>query len=161
MLPARGKARVTFVCGMRALNYLSLCADATEGIGRLLSVQPGEAAAAVAELKNRCAELEKQLKSFLSADYEQRLTDANGVLYLQQGDSAALQEAVSRYILIPGRLVVCGIGGRLIFARSADRQEDMAALLRAFARGGGKPDMASGAGGEAEVMLAAKKLNLL
>ena len=159
VLPAKGKARVSFVCGTRAVKYLSLCAAQTEKSARLLSAQPGELARAVEELKEKNSALEKELKSFRSGEYEKMLEARSGILYLEDGDAACLQAAVSRYILTPGRTALCGAAGRLIFARSADVSQDMAALLRQVARGGGKPDMASGAGTEESVQAAARILS--
>ena len=158
VVPAKGKARVSFVCGMRAVRYLSLCAAQTEMSARLLSVQPGELLHAAEELKEKNAALEKELKSFRAGEYERMLEEHDGVLYLEQGDAACLQTAVSRYIAAPGRVALCGAAGRLIFARSAGLSADMAVLLRQVARGGGKPDMASGAGTEENVLQAAELL---
>jgi alanyl-tRNA synthetase len=42
-------------------------------------------------------------------------------------------------------LLLCA-GERLTFARSADVNIDMNALIKRVGRGGGRPDMASGAG---------------
>ncbi|MBO2516175.1 MAG: hypothetical protein CW338_02710 [Clostridiales bacterium] len=159
--PARGKARVSFVCGERALRYFDLCQKSAEKAGQLLSATPERLADAVAEMKEKCARLESELKAFRTQDILRQLEKNSGVLYLENGDDRALQEAVSAYIQRPGRIVFAGAGGRLIFARSADRNEDMAALIRSVARGGGKPDMASGAGGRDAVLAAARSAGLL
>ena len=156
--PARGKARITFVCGMRAFRYFSVCQRSAERAGQLLSVRPGGLNAAVEALKEKCASLERELSSCRAEEYERRLEGENGVLYLEEGDISALQEAVSRYIRQPERIALTGAAGRLIFARGADAAPDMAALLRRVARGGGRPDMASGAGGEEAVRAAAALL---
>ena len=158
--PARGKARVSFVCGERAFRYFDLCQKSAEKAGQLLSVTPDALAEAVSEMKEKCARLESELKAFRVGDLLRRLEENGGVLYLAEGDDKALQEAVSLYIAKDGRTALTGAGNRLIFARSKDRTEDMAALLRSVARGGGKPDMAGGAGGKEAILSAAESMGL-
>ncbi len=155
--PSRGKARIRFVCGMRAFRYVSLCARAAEEAGKMLSSSPDKLTGAVLEMKERLSNTEKQLRDERANACLSLLEKQEGMLYLEQGDPKALQEAVSRYILSPGRCAVTGAGHRLIFARSADVSADMAQLLRSVARGGGRPDMASG-DGDREAVLRAQQL---
>ena len=54
--------------------------------------------------------------------------------------------AVSEYISAKGRALLLCAGERLTFARSADVRIDMGELIRRVGRGGGRPDLASGAG---------------
>ena len=58
----------------------------------------------------------------------------------------AAAAAVSAYIADPGKALLLGVGERLTFARSADVKIDMSELIRRVGRGGGRPDLASGAG---------------
>ena len=80
----------------------------------------------------------------------QVIDDVNGVtlcvLTLPETDGRAVTAAVSEYIANKGRAVLLCAGERLTFARSADVKADMNELIRRVARGGGRPDMASGAG---------------
>lgn len=155
--PSRGKARIRFVCGMRAFRYVSLCTRASEEAGKMLSASPDKLMGAVLEMKERLSNTEKLLREERANACLSLLEKQEGMLYLEQGDPKALQEAVSRYILTSGRCAVTGAGHRLIFARSADVSADMAQLLRAVARGGGRPDMASG-DGDGEAVLRAQQL---
>ena len=61
-------------------------------------------------------------------------------------DARAVSAAVSEYIASPGKLLLLAAGERLTFARSADVKIDMSELIRRVGRGGGRPDMAGGAG---------------
>ena len=76
--------------------------------------------------------------------------DLNGVtlcvITLPETDGRAVTAAVSEYIETKGRAVLLCAGERLTFARSADVKIDMNELIKRVARGGGRPDMASGAG---------------
>ena len=60
--------------------------------------------------------------------------------------SWAAAAAVSAYSAEKGKILLLCVGERLTFARSADVQVDMNELIRRVGRGGGRPDMASGAG---------------
>lgn len=156
--PARGKARVTFVCGMRAYRYMSLCTRAAERSARLLSCRPEELPGCVETLNEKLQLAEKDMLVVKTGQYLSMLEACGGVLSLDDGDVKALQEAVSRYIEKPGRIALAQAGRRLIFARSADAHTDMAALLRQVARGGGRPDFASGDGEPGSAMKAAEIL---
>ena len=157
--PAKGKARIAFLCGMRAFRYLDACQKAAEACGALLSCKVAELTDAVGKLREKNAELTRTLTRTRADDYLRTMTDKaeNGlcVLWLEGADMDAMTLAAGEYIKGSGRLLLCGGNGRLTFARSADREEDMATLLRSVARGGGKPDYATGAGNR-EVLAAAR-----
>ena len=159
--PAKGKARIAFLCGMRAFRYLDACQKAAEAGGALLSCKVTELTEAVERLKEQSLQLNRALTRSLADDYLRTMTDKeeNGlcVLWLEGADTDALTLAAGEYIKDSGRLLLCGGNGRLTFARSADRNEDMAALLRQVARGGGKPDYATGAG-EAQALKSAREI---
>ena len=61
-------------------------------------------------------------------------------------DARAVSAAVSEYIAEKGRLLLLAAGERLTFARSTDVKVDMSELIRRVGRGGGRPDLAGGAG---------------
>ena len=65
---------------------------------------------------------------------------------LEETDAKPVAEAASRYIAQDGRILLLSVGERLTFARSRDVNADMNELIRRVARGGGRPEMASGAG---------------
>ena len=65
---------------------------------------------------------------------------------LEDRDAKAVSAAVSAYIADPGKLLLLAVGERLTFARSADVKLNMSELIRRVGRGGGRPDLASGAG---------------
>ena len=62
------------------------------------------------------------------------------------------------YIAGKGRALLLCAGERLTFARSADVNIDMNTLIKRVGRGGGRPDMASGAGVSECVSVARKIL---
>ena len=61
-------------------------------------------------------------------------------------DPRAVSAAVSDYIAERGKLLLLAAGERVTFARSADVKIDMSELIRRVGRGGGRPDLAGGAG---------------
>lgn len=148
--PAKGKARITFVCGMRAFRYFSVCQSAAEESGRLLSCPVGDLPGAVERMKAQTLDLQRRLTHVMEKEYIEKMRDSEGngiaCLWLQEADQDALRAAAAAYIRQSGKYVLCGGQGRIIFARSADASGDMGALIRAVARGGGKPDFASGTG---------------
>ena len=160
--PAKGKARVTFVCGMRAFRYFCRCQEAAEQSGRLLSCPVDELPGAVERMQAQALETEKKLAQTLEKVYleKMRACEENGVvcLWIGDGDCDALRAAAAAYIRQSGKQVLCGAGGRLIFARSRDAAGDMGALMRSAARGGGKSDFAAGAGDEEALWRARKTL---
>lgn len=156
--PSKGKARVAFVCGRRAFDHLARCFDTVQACNRQLSCLTEDLPRQVAVLKEKTVELEKANRVFLSQHYLRLLEEENGVLTLEDGDPQALQEAVSHYIRLPGRVALTCAGSRLVFACSSDVDRDMSMLIRSVARGGGKKDMASGSGDAEAVRKAAALL---
>ena len=77
---------------------------------------------------------------------------------MEDGDPKPASEAVSRYIAEDGRALLLSNGERLTFARSRDVDIDMNELIRRVGRGGGRPDLASGAGVPECVQVARKIL---
>ena len=153
-VPAKGKIRVTFVCGGRAVSLFQTYMRYADKAGAALSCPTEKLSAAAAELKYRLSEAEKRANRLETREIltkmEEAGEDLKGVtlcaLILPETDGRAVTAAVSEYIGTKGRAVLLAAGERLTFARSADVRIDMNELIKRVARGGGRPDMASGAG---------------
>ena len=155
-IPARGKVRVSFVCGGRAMKLFQTYMHCADKAGAALSCPVDKLSRAANELKTRLAEAEKRANRLESADLVQRMNTAENaedlpgvklcVLAIGETDSRAVAAAASAYIAEKGRILLLCAGERLTFARSTDVPTDMNALIKRVGRGGGRPDMASGAG---------------
>ena len=159
--PARGKLRVTFLAGMRALEHYRLLASASSRAAELLSCPVAELPQSTAAALEKIAGLEGRCTALLRADALARAKQAaeeaetlpDGtrlvVLELSDGGMDALQGAASLLTRDPRCAALLSLpaqdGLLLLFARGADVPADMAALLRqSGARGGGRPDFARG-----------------
>ena len=153
-IPAKGKVRLSFVCGGRAAKLFQTCMRSAEKAGAALSCPVDKLSSAAAELKYRLSEAEKRANRLetreILAKMEEAGEDLQGVtlcvMTLPETDGRAVTAAVSDYIGTKGRAVLLCAGERLTFARSADVKIDMNELIKRVGRGGGRPDMASGAG---------------
>jgi alanyl-tRNA synthetase len=156
VIPARGKARVSFVCGGRALTVFQKYMRSADKAGAALSCPVEKMSRAASELKSRLAEAEKRanrletkelLEQFAGAESRE---DLKGIILsaviTEEADPRAVSAAVSEYITEKGKLLLLAAGERLTFARSEDVDIDMNTLIRRVGRGGGRPEMASGAG---------------
>ena len=166
--PARGKMRVSFLAGRRALRDYFRCHDAAHAAAQLLSATPEGLEGSVAALQERMRAAESELirlkRDTLFGRIPQLLEAAEalpGGIKLVSGfadaDAASLKELVSRLIDQPGVIALMGAktGGAAVyvFGRSADVAADMGKLLRECAqplggKGGGRPDFAQGGGCE-------------
>lgn len=170
--PARGKMRLTFVAGMRAVKYLQACALAAQKIAKEVSSDIPGAHEAYLREKEAARETRQQLQQSLT-DAAVEITRAAGVALKDGGtlyarhlpflDRAHLTHTAAA--LAKGgnalALLTCPDknGCAVVFLRSDDRNEDMSQLLRqSGARGGGKSDMAQGSAADEGVLLAAKAL---
>lgn len=153
-IPAKGKIRVSFVCGGRAVRLFQTYMRYADKAGAALSSPVEKLSAAAAELKYRLAEAEKRANRLetreILAKMEEAGEELKGVtvctLILPETDSRAVTAAISEYIGVKGRVVLLAAGEKLTFARSADVKTDMNELIKRVGRGGGRQDMASGAG---------------
>ncbi|MCR5296097.1 MAG: alanyl-tRNA editing protein [Clostridiales bacterium] len=156
VIPAKGKARVSFVCGGRAAKLFRKYMACADKAGAALSSPVDKLSRAANELKTRLAEAERKARVYETAEilgkiraaesrYDLRIAALSAVT-LPEGDPKAVAAAVSEYIAEKGKILLLGVGERLTFARSADVKADMNELIRRVGRGGGRPDMASGAG---------------
>jgi len=172
--PARGKMRVAFLAGQRALRDYFAARDAAHAAAGLVSSSVENLASSVAALQERLHVAEYELIRFKKEQLLsqcQRMLDeaeilADGtklVARFVDADAMLLRELASRLIEQPQVIALLGAmnAGQAIyvFGRSADGSADMGALLRDSARplggkGGGRPDFAQG-GGCAEILRAA------
>jgi len=155
-VPAKGKVRVSFVCGGRACALFQTYMRYADKAGAALSCPVDRLSSAASELKFRLSEAEKranrletrEILGFLAE--QETAEDLKGVtlcaVTMPETDARAVAAAVSEYISAKGKALLLCAGERLTFARSADVKIDMNALIKRVGRGGGRPDMASGAG---------------
>ena len=155
-VPAKGKIRVSFVCGGRAARLFQTYMRFADKAGAALSCPVDKLSSAASDLKYRLSEAEKRANALESREILARMAAAETaedlpgvtlcVLQLPETDSRAVAAAASAYIGEKGKALLLSAGERLTFARSADVRIDMNDLIKRVARGGGRPDMASGAG---------------
>ena len=155
-IPAKGKVRVAFVCGGRAVSLFQTYMRYADKAGAALSCPVDKLSSAASDLKYRLSEAEKRANRLETKEILASMTEAGNtedlpgvtlcVLTMPETDGRAVTAAVSEYISGKGRALLLCAGERLTFARSADVKIDMNDLIKRVARGGGRPDMASGAG---------------
>ena len=165
--PARGKMRLCFVAGMRAVQYFQQTAACAEQVAAALSASVTEAPETL--LREREAHLDQQKET------AQRLTQAaleilrlrqSGHIYaahLPFADRDILLSAAKELTKEPQAVALLSCPGKngpaLLFARGAEAALDMAALLRQCGgKGGGKPDLAQGSAGDGEALTRAAAL---
>ena len=176
--PARGKMRVAFVAGQRALKNYFQCCEAAHSAAELLSSSVENLPASVTAMQEKLRKAEFELVRFrkeqLFAKTQGMIDEAetlpNGVKLIAQfvdADAMLLKELVSRLIEQPGVIALMGAqnGDQAIyvFGRSADVAVNMGALMRESARpfggkGGGRPDFAQGGGAAGMLEEACRRL---
>ena len=172
--PARGKMRVAFLAGARAMADYARCSAAAHGAAELLSTGVENLVSSVASLQEKLKAAEFELlrmkKEQAMAQSARFLAEAeilpDGTKLIARfvdGDANLLRDMASRLIENPGVIALLGTmnGDQAIyvFGRSADVEANMGNLLRDAARplggkGGGRPDFAQG-GGCREILPAA------
>lgn len=163
-LERRGaETRVEFLCGRRALLDYRWKNEHILALAGLLSARDREAVSLVARMQEEAKERDKQIQDLrdelLGYEAETLLREAervNGVAVVARVFPGREAEELKRlaFLLTAGEKAVAllageGRKGHLLFARTADVDCDMAAVLRAASaiiggRGGGQPAMAQG-----------------
>ena len=174
-LPAHGMARVTFVCGMRAVRFAQRMCRAARDAAALLSCGAQELPQTAARLKEQLAQehaakealrRESALKEIAALRLRAERLPGGGRLIaasLPGADRDTLRDAASSLIEEADVYALLRApdapGEPLLFARGAALETDMGVLLRASgAKGGGRPDFAQGAGGAQCLSRAAETL---
>ena len=169
---AKGLARVTFVAGGRALADYVRANRTARSVAAHFSVARDEAPEAVARLLEENRRLVKRTRELeeaatrAEAEELRRMSDSRArdgstiVARIFDGrDADALSHLASHLIAQPKTIALLGLRdgaeARLVFARSADSLADAGALMRQACailggRGGGRPDLARGGGGDVE-----------
>jgi len=177
--PARGKMRVSFVAGMRALRDYQAMYDRAHEAAALLSTSTDNLAPHVAAMQEALKEANMELTRLrresalreLEAALESAPRTQGGAAVIARmldGDANLIRDAASHLIRRPG--VVALLGARagekavFVFARSADVDIHMGKLLSDAAKplggkGGGRPDFAQGGGPEEVLKEAERKIN--
>ena len=174
--PARGKMRVAFLAGARAMADYRRVSEAAHQAAGMLSTGVENLAASVGALqeKLRAAEFElvrlrreqllNQAEQFI-AEAEALPGGARLIARFVDADAMLLRDLASKLIEAPGMIALLGAmnGDQAIyvFGRSADVNVHMGTLLKESAlpyggKGGGRPDFAQG-GGSREILDAARK----
>jgi alanyl-tRNA synthetase len=161
----RGGSRLTFVCGNRASREFRNYRDAVAGSVRVLSVSPHELPAAIERAQLESKDLRKTVSrlqgSLAGHEAARLLADATGaedlrvVVHALEGWDATGLKAVAGALVsqsnVAAALVSAGEPRAVVVARSPDVGVDAARVLRELldrfgGRGGGRPDLAQGAG---------------
>lgn len=177
--PARGKLRLSFLCGMRAVCCVQTLMLSAKQAGKALSAPLEEIGRAAEQLRREQADLRAQITALKqeTAGYQAHELLAHALALPGGGrlitatlpDPDSLRD-IAALLIGQGNVIALLAspdgqkGQRLLFARSADTNpaSDMAALLRACgAKGGGKPDFAQGVSNEQDVLKKAGGLLLL
>ena len=177
--PARGKMRVSFVAGMRALRDYQAMYDRAHETAALLSTSTDNLASHVAAMQEDLRRAEFELGRLrrdaalreLAEQLEAAPRTAHGdavIARMLEGDANLVKGAASQLIKSPGVIALLGAEvepGRaaFVFARSQDVDLHMGRLLTAVAKplggkGGGRPDFAQGGGPAAILDAAANQL---
>jgi alanyl-tRNA synthetase len=171
----RGGSRLTFVCGGRASRMFRTYRDAVSGAVRVLSVLPHELPAAIerAQLESRdlrrtVSRLQGQLAGHEAVrllEGAETLGERRVVVQVLEGWDAAGLKAIASSLVAQSGVVVAlvspGASMAVVVARSqnlgVDSNKALRTLLDRFGgRGGGRPELAQGAGlvGKSDEILA-------
>jgi alanyl-tRNA synthetase len=174
----RGGSRITFACGSRALRVFRGYRDAVAGAVRVLSVLPHELPSAVERAQLDSKDLRKtvsRLQGELAGHEASRLLedaalvgDRRVVVQALEGWDAAGLKAIASSLVARSGVVAVLVSVRnpvaVVVARSQDAALDSSKGLRMLldrfgGRGGGRPELAQGAGlvGKIEDILTAAR----
>ena len=174
----RGGSRITFACGSRALRVFRGYRDAVAGAVRVLSVLPHELPSAVERAQLDSKDLRKtvsRLQGELAGHEASRLLedaalvgDRRVVVQALEGWDAAGLKAIASSLVARSGVVAVLVSARnpvaVVVARSQDAALDSSKGLRMLldrfgGRGGGRPELAQGAGlvGKLEDILTAAR----
>jgi alanyl-tRNA synthetase len=174
----RGGSRVTFVCGDRTSRTFRSYRDAITGAVRVLSVLPHELPGAIERAQLESKDLRKtvtRLQGQLAGHEAARLLEGAEIIgkrrvvvqALESWDAAgmkAIASALSTESGVVAVLVSPGSAVAIVVARSQDITLDSSKALRTLldrfgGRGGGRPELAQGAGlvGKIDDILAAAR----
>lgn len=161
----RGKSRVHFVCGFRALEYARQDRDILRSIGATLSRPREELEEAVGKMAEDLAEARKGLgaleKIRMEAEAAEIVKGAprKGAIRIARSiwrgkDMKYLQGIARGVVSRPGMVALFGTtgdGAQMVLARSGDIQVDLRPILKAAlseieGRGGGEPSFCQGGG---------------
>ncbi len=151
--PARGKMRLCFVAGMRAVRYFQQTASCAEQVAAALSAAIPEAPDALLQERDACAARQKEASQRLvQAALELlrlRKTGSVYAMHLPFADRSVLLSAAQELTKDARAVALLSCPGKngrtLLFARGAEAEGNMAQmLLRCGGKGGGKPDLAQG-----------------
>ena len=165
--PARGKMRLTFAAGMRAVQYVRQAARCADEVAALLSADHWTAADTLRKEREIAGAQRKEMgKKLTQAALQAVRASQKGNVYavhLEFADPETLLLAAREITGDPQAIVLLSCPRKdqrmLVFARGAEADADMAALLRqSGARGGGKPDMAQGSAPDGSAMEEALRL---
>lgn len=176
--PARGKMRVAFLAGQRALKDYFRCHKVAHAAAEQFSTGVENLTSSIAAMQERMRsaefELVKMRRERLMGQAQSLVDEAellpSGVRLVAQfveADAMLLRELASK--LIEQTSVIALLGAKngdqaiYVFGRSADVDVNMGTLLRDSARplggkGGGRPDFAQGGGCEQILEVACKTL---
>jgi alanyl-tRNA synthetase len=159
---AKGLTRIEFVAGTRALADYRKANKSAREMAALFSTGRDDAPQLAAQLVEENKELHRRIRALeelvAGVEAEKLLAGARGgvVTHVFEGrDAESLKKLAHALIVHPQTIALLGSRdkdtARLVFARSADTDGDMSALMREAClmldgRGGGKPDLAQGGG---------------
>jgi len=165
----KGGARVTFVCGGRALRVFRTLRESVAGSVRALSVLPHELPGAIERMQAEARDLRRTIRTLqesLAAHETARLAGEAGGADQAGEAGRVIVEALDGWDASGLKLIASGIARHasaavalfsasppfaVVIARSGDVPVDANAVLRALTdrfggRGGGKADLAQGGG---------------
>ncbi len=153
------QVRLEFLCGGRVLRYARQANRTLDSISQVVSAPPLESAPAVRAIwddlqrsRKQIADLESRLLDIEASSFP--VTDGFAIAAFKNRGVEAIKMLALKISERPGLVVLLADESdqiRVVFARSADRQTDVAAILKVTlekfgGRGGGKPTLAQAGG---------------